>query len=33
MLSIPIVDGFLRLVVVLTVSPVKLYVEDELKIQ
>ena len=32
MLSLPIVDKFLRFVVVLTVSPAKLYAEDELKI-
>ena len=33
MLSLPIVDKFLRLVVVLTISPAKLYAEDELKIR
>ena len=33
MSSLPIVDEFLLLVVLLTVSPVKLYAEDELKIQ
>ena len=32
MSSLPIVDEFLRLVVVLTVSPAELYAEDELKI-
>ena len=33
MSSLPIVDKVLRLVVVLTVLPAKLYAEDELKIQ
>ena len=33
MSSLQIVDKFLRLVVVLTVSPAKLYAEDELKIR
>ena len=33
MSSLPIVDEFLRLVVVLTVSPAKVYAEDKLKIQ
>ena len=32
MSSLPIVDEFLQLVVVLTVSPAKLYGEDELKV-
>ena len=32
MSSLPIVDKFLQLVLVLTVPPAKLYAEDELKI-
>ena len=33
MSSLPMVDKFLRLVVVLTVLPVKLFAEDKLKIR